>query len=335
MATDEKRNDLVSDSDIAMDVDFVAEGGKTKENSEDMNINENKQELPNDPVANCPSGSDDTERGSYSSAAPSAKRRMKKNDSGISVDKLSCDDISNGNESHPTEIDDDDERMCNDDASTENDLRDDETKSSWKCKVKTTETLSDKSSPDSGHHEEMATLRPRVRSSSGKSVKDNTEQTLDDEAQYQTIKSENCKELSDDDEDEPSSLRDSSSDGEDSSSYVVLKPKPNHKWFLCPEVAKRQYGISNNFSNDLFRMRANGSLHMVERLELMYKLKRHEGCVNTIHFNSSGTRLASGSDDLSVVIWDWAYGEPVLSYESGHKSNVFQVSLKIYLMKCF
>lgn len=57
----------------------------------------------------------------------------------------------------------------------------------------------------------------------------------------------------------------------------------------------------------------------------MYKMHAHDGCVNALHFNSTGTRLASGSDDLSVVIWDWATGEPVLKYDSGHRSNVFQV----------
>ena len=38
-----------------------------------------------------------------------------------------------------------------------------------------------------------------------------------------------------------------------------------------------------------------------------------------------GTWLASGSDDLKVVVWDWVRRQPVLDFESGHKSNVFQV----------
>lgn len=69
-----------------------------------------------------------------------------------------------------------------------------------------------------------------------------------------------------------------------------------------------------------------GSLHAVQRLELMYKLQEHRGCVNTLNFNSGGTRLASGSDDLRVVVWDWARGRPLLDFESGHRNNVFQVS---------
>ncbi|XP_013778466.1 DDB1- and CUL4-associated factor 8-like [Limulus polyphemus] len=101
-------------------------------------------------------------------------------------------------------------------------------------------------------------------------------------------------------------------------------PKPKHKWFICKEAIARQYGTSNYYSNDLFRLQCGGSLHMVERLELMYMMNNHNGCVNSLHFNSTGTRLASGSDDLSVVIWDWTASEAILKYKSGHKSNVFQ-----------
>ncbi|XP_076325601.1 DDB1- and CUL4-associated factor 8-like isoform X2 [Tachypleus tridentatus] len=102
------------------------------------------------------------------------------------------------------------------------------------------------------------------------------------------------------------------------------RPKPKHKWFICKEAVGRQYGSSNYYSNDLFRRHCGGSLHMVERLELMYMMNNHNGCVNSLHFNSTGTRLASGSDDLSVVLWDWTVSEAILKYKSGHKSNVFQ-----------
>lgn len=83
---------------------------------------------------------------------------------------------------------------------------------------------------------------------------------------------------------------------------------------------------------DFSKSRFHGSLHAVERLELMYKMETHTGCVNALNFNTNGTRLASGSDDLDIVIWDWAIGEPVLKFQSGHMGNVFQV--RIYY-KCF
>ena len=40
----------------------------------------------------------------------------------------------------------------------------------------------------------------------------------------------------------------------------------------------------------------------------------------------SGTLLASGSDDLHIVLWNWVRNRRALIYDSGHRSNVFQVS---------
>jgi len=67
----------------------------------------------------------------------------------------------------------------------------------------------------------------------------------------------------------------------------------------------------------------------------MYKLEAHRGCVNTLHFNSSGSLLASGSDDLGIVVWDWAVGKFLVSYDSGHRSNVFQVSFVVFADKLY
>jgi len=45
-----------------------------------------------------------------------------------------------------------------------------------------------------------------------------------------------------------------------------------------------------------------------------------------------GTLLASGSDDLKVVILDWIRSKTYISFDSGHRANVFQVS---YCFTCF
>ena len=42
------------------------------------------------------------------------------------------------------------------------------------------------------------------------------------------------------------------------------------------------------------------------------------------HFNEAGSRLASGSDDLEIIVWDWQKAKKELSFKSGHTSNVFQ-----------
>lgn len=65
-------------------------------------------------------------------------------------------------------------------------------------------------------------------------------------------------------------------------------------------------------------------LFLFFRLELMYKLEEHEGCVNSLNFHPNGSYLASGSDDLRVVVWDWKIGKCLLSYDTKHKTNVFQ-----------
>ncbi|CAK9830199.1 DDB1- and CUL4-associated factor 8 [Anthophora retusa] len=95
------------------------------------------------------------------------------------------------------------------------------------------------------------------------------------------------------------------------------RPKPN--WFVVPELLRREMGI-----NPLFQRRYYGSLHVAEHFELMYKLREHQGCVNALNFNQKGNLLASGSDDLSVVIWDWAIGKKHHAFISGHRSNIFQ-----------
>lgn len=67
-----------------------------------------------------------------------------------------------------------------------------------------------------------------------------------------------------------------------------------------------------------------GDVGLVSRLSLAYKLESHEGCVNSLHFNSCGSRLASGSDDLDVIVWDWQRRRKALRYSSGHSANIFQ-----------
>jgi WD repeat-containing protein 42A len=45
------------------------------------------------------------------------------------------------------------------------------------------------------------------------------------------------------------------------------------------------------------------------RLEIDKLLEGHLGCVNTVHFDPTGQLLLSGSDDLQIMVWDWAAGD--------------------------
>eukprot|EP00961_Rhodomonas_salina_P035914 483027-Rhodomonas_salina.4 len=53
-------------------------------------------------------------------------------------------------------------------------------------------------------------------------------------------------------------------------------------------------------------------------------LDSHEGCVNRLCWNSTGTKLASVSDDCSLVIWDAALGREVEKVRRIHHANMSQ-----------
>lgn len=66
---------------------------------------------------------------------------------------------------------------------------------------------------------------------------------------------------------------------------------------------------------------------LVKRIDLYEKLRGHEGCVNTIEFNTLGDHLVSGSDDRQIMFWEWASKTLKFSYPSGHLDNVFQARI--------
>ena len=45
----------------------------------------------------------------------------------------------------------------------------------------------------------------------------------------------------------------------------------------------------------------------------------------------SGTKLASGSDDLNIIVWDWQQKKKLTTFPTGHRENVFQVVLGVDL----
>lgn len=95
------------------------------------------------------------------------------------------------------------------------------------------------------------------------------------------------------------------------------------KWNAVDNVHSRMIGISKSLT---FQKNANGAQSLVERLKLTDTLSFHDGCVNAVNFSPCGELIVSGSDDLHVAIWDWYKNkkDPVITYDSGHSSNVFQ-----------
>lgn len=129
----------------------------------------------------------------------------------------------------------------------------------------------------------------------------------------------------DDDEEEDEEQKDDDEDDDDDEAMEAwlgadLKDMRGPIWRAVPSIRSREIGRDAH----QFVRRVCGARGLVQRLELQGRLERHAGCVNTLHFNPSGTRLASGSDDLRVIIWDWAVKRAELEFDSGHKSNVFQ-----------
>lgn len=93
-------------------------------------------------------------------------------------------------------------------------------------------------------------------------------------------------------------------------------------------VGKRLRHVADTPYN--FQAGVRGSLHAVERLELMGKLSEHFGCINCLNFNQNGKLLASGSDDLKIKIWNWARKKAVTTIHTSHVSNIFQAKFIDY-----
>ncbi|XP_022295341.2 WD and tetratricopeptide repeats protein 1-like [Crassostrea virginica] len=64
---------------------------------------------------------------------------------------------------------------------------------------------------------------------------------------------------------------------------------------------------------------------LIQRLGLSKELQGHHGCVNCLEWNERGTLLASGSDDLNVILWDPLRHRTKATINTGHQGNIFSV----------
>ncbi|EDW37591.1 GL18054 [Drosophila persimilis] len=65
------------------------------------------------------------------------------------------------------------------------------------------------------------------------------------------------------------------------------------------------------------------SLNFVQRLDILQTLYVHNGCVNTVNWNASGTHIVSGSDDNHLVITEAKSGRVALKSKTQHKRHIF------------
>ncbi|PAV84313.1 hypothetical protein WR25_16886 [Diploscapter pachys] len=63
---------------------------------------------------------------------------------------------------------------------------------------------------------------------------------------------------------------------------------------------------------------------LIDRIGLAATLEGHQGCVNTLKWNSDGTLLASGSDDRTIIIWLMDEGGQC-RLQTDHAANIFAV----------
>lgn len=68
---------------------------------------------------------------------------------------------------------------------------------------------------------------------------------------------------------------------------------------------------------------AKDSHDYVQRLGLLCRLPIHSGCVNSIHWNSTGEYLLSGSDDQFIAVSNPNNQEVLLKYKTAHRANIF------------
>ena len=90
-------------------------------------------------------------------------------------------------------------------------------------------------------------------------------------------------------------------------------------------LRQRQLSLDPYTRLQILKKRLYSQKSFVKRFKIEKRLEIHNGCVNCVSFSHSGHLLASGSDDLRIVLWDWGRGTPVANFHSKHVANVFQV----------
>ncbi|KAI6653373.1 hypothetical protein LOD99_3592 [Oopsacas minuta] len=98
---------------------------------------------------------------------------------------------------------------------------------------------------------------------------------------------------------------------------------PTHKQNVFTSLRKQMH---ENFDNPIRLMRdLEGHSSQIDKLQDMKLLTGHTGCVNCLEWNKSGTILASGSDDLTIKLWDPFQGKEIQKLNTGHLDNIFSV----------
>ncbi|VVC30503.1 Hypothetical protein CINCED_3A016689 [Cinara cedri] len=83
--------------------------------------------------------------------------------------------------------------------------------------------------------------------------------------------------------------------------------------FFQPYNDKNNLKLQNSVKN---------SKHLVQRLALEKVLDQHNGCVNSLHWNETGSLLLSAGDDKTIIITNPYTYELIVHYKTQHKTNI-------------
>ena len=95
---------------------------------------------------------------------------------------------------------------------------------------------------------------------------------------------------SSDDEEENNKAKHESSDSESDDTPMDISEygPPKHDWKAMFDLRNRELGYLPTKRSGLFTRHIQGSLQMVQRFQLQYKMTHHTGCVNALNFNKLG-----------------------------------------------
>jgi nuclear receptor interaction protein len=79
----------------------------------------------------------------------------------------------------------------------------------------------------------------------------------------------------------------------------------------------------HNFNTNEHELFSIDDGDLLQRLGLIKKLEIHQGCVNTICWNSTGEFLLSGSDDQHLIITNGHTYKVESNYCTSHHANIF------------
>ncbi|CAF0814523.1 unnamed protein product [Adineta ricciae] len=128
----------------------------------------------------------------------------------------------------------------------------------------------------------------------------------------------------DEDEDEDDEIKNDNNQEDNTNEEENLPPTVNRHLYL----RQRELGIFHRprqrTTSRVFHENIIASRNIVQRMKVSHSLDAHNGCVNALSFNRIGTLLASASDDLQIVVWEWTRPQIAAMFDSHHRSNVFQ-----------